>query len=199
MNITMNTTASNAGFTERGFTILEMTVSVGVGIVLIAGALGLGVETIRFASATEDETIVRHEANRAFRRLSELLREVGWATVDNTTYPMISEAGDQLTFRILEDSDGNGWPFSASTGELEWGATLFDVRVNPKDDTLYVFQGTEPVWTLGRHVDSVAFVSYQQDPTVFFQELQVTITASRVNHRGETVQYTAAGSIHMRN
>ena len=72
----------------QGFTILEMTISMAVGIVLIAGTLGIVAETIRFADATDDEMIVRREANRAFQRLSELLREVGWATVNGTTTPM---------------------------------------------------------------------------------------------------------------
>lgn len=184
---------------NHGFTILELTIAGAVGIVLLAGVLGLGVETIRFADATDDETVVRYEADRAFQRIAELLREAGWATDASGTYPLIAADGAQLTFKLLEDADGNGWPFSASTGDLEWGSALFDIKIDPSDDTLYVFQGTDPMWTLGRHIESVTFVSFQQDPSVFFKELRVTITASVVNHRGQTVQHTASGSIHMRN
>lgn len=185
---------------QAGYTLLEMAIAVVVTSILIAVVLSVGVETVGFASYADRDFQVQYEANRAFHRVAEILRKVGWNGSGGTNYPSVGGSSDEFTFRILEDIDGNGHPFDSTTGDLEWGADVFRIARDDAQRSLFVYDSSgNEIWTLGRQVDSITFATYQQDNNLHFQEVQVTITTSGVTNDGNTISYTVSGSIHMRN
>lgn len=185
---------------RSGHTLLEMSIAVTVTSIMIAIVLSVGVETLGFSSYMDEDFTVQYEANRAFDRTSEIIRKVGWNTEGAATYPAVAAGLGTISFRVLDDLDGNGYSFDATTGELEWSAGVFTIALNPDDRTLYVFdENNNAIWTLGRYIDSVRFETVQQDNTLQRPEVRVEITASRLTNDGNTITYTAAGSINMRN
>lgn len=181
-----------------GFTILELSISIGIGVTLLVGMLGLNTESSRFMRHVDVNSVVRYEADRAFARVSEILRKAGWNSNGINTYPLVSVDRSEIQFRVLEDLDGNGYPFEQATGDLEWGALVYTVKRDP-EGTLAVYLGGNPVWTLGRHIDEVEFVTFQEDNTVFLQEVRVRIKAARTTPEGYEVSHTVSSSVHMRN
>ncbi|MGE3165595.1 MAG: type II secretion system protein J [Planctomycetota bacterium] len=185
---------------QEGYTLLEMSIAVAVTSLMIALVLSVGVETVGFASYADEDFSVQFEANRAFDRTTEILRKVGRNTVSGVTYPAISPDGSEISFRVLQDADGNGYPFDGTTGDLEWTSDVFTIRRDAADDTLYVFdQFGNRVWTLGRYVDEVQFEMVEQNNTLGIDEVSASISASHLANDGNEIRYTASGSIHMRN
>lgn len=185
---------------EAGYTLLEMTIALVVTMSLIVSVLTIGAETVRFTSYADQDFTVQYEANRAFARISELMRKTGWSTQGTETYPQIPAGSDEVHFRLLEDIDGNGYPFDATTGDLEWGTDVYYIALNPTLETLFVYDAADnPVWTLGRYVQSVTFETVVEDSNLHFKELRVTVNCSRLANDGVPIDYTAAGSVHMRN
>lgn len=185
---------------QDGYTLLEMSIAVAVTSLMIALVLSVGVETMSFWSYADEDFSVQFEANRAFDRTTEILRKVGRNTVGAVTYPQVSPDQTEISFRILQDADGNGYPFDGTTGDLEWTSDVFTIRRDTGDETLYVFdQFGNRVWTLGRYVDEVQFQMVEQNNTLGIDEVRAVITASHEANDGNEIRYTASGSIHMRN
>ncbi|MCA8960806.1 MAG: hypothetical protein KDC38_09845, partial [Planctomycetes bacterium] len=100
----------------EGFTIVEASIAVAIGALLTGVVLSIGVETMKFSSYADSDFAVQYEANRAFDRVSEVLRKVGWNNSAGATYPHVLSAGAEIQFRMLQDLDGNGYTFDGSTG-----------------------------------------------------------------------------------
>ncbi|MEM7168352.1 MAG: prepilin-type N-terminal cleavage/methylation domain-containing protein [Planctomycetota bacterium] len=185
---------------EAGYTLLEMTIALAVTMTLIVAVLTIGAETARFSSYADQDFTVQFEANRAFTRISELMRKTGWSTQGTTNYPLVNVAEDEIEFRLLDDIDGNGYPFDATTGDLEWDTDVFTISRNPVLETLFVYDDEDnPVWTLGRYVQSVRFQTINQDAALHLKEVRVEVVCRRTANDGNDIEYTAAGSVHMRN
>lgn len=184
---------------NRGFTIIEMVVATTILAVLLVTVLSIATEVLTYGSYSEADFISQNQARRAFQRTSEILRKSGWSTVDATDYPTINDAEDELRFRILIDTDGNGYAFDAATGDLEWSERVFTIRRNPDTRMLQVFDADTPVWTLGSSIESVRFESFVEDGNLNLRELRVAIMSTRDTSDGTTIATTAKGSIFMRN
>ena len=117
-----------------------------------------------------------------------------------TAVSKISVDRTELRFRQLADLDGNGYAFDETTGELEWGAMIYTLRIDPDGQLLAIFDAAdERVLVLGRYIDSVEFETHLQDPTLHRQEVRVTIQTEKLSPDGDPLTYIAAGSIHLRN
>ncbi|MEM7261552.1 MAG: prepilin-type N-terminal cleavage/methylation domain-containing protein [Planctomycetota bacterium] len=184
---------------SAGFTIVEMTMVIAISAILIAVALTVGAETLKYTAYAQDDFSVQHEANRAYNRITEVLRKTGWSTDATETYPRVIDGGAALELRLLDDLDGNGWPFSGTSGDLEWGSEIYTIR-READGTVAIFDNTDTVvWTCGRLIESISFETVIQEPSLHFQEVRITILATRTTADGVPLSFTAAGSVHMRN
>ncbi|MCA8960805.1 MAG: hypothetical protein KDC38_09840, partial [Planctomycetes bacterium] len=82
---------------------------------------------------------------------------------------------------------------------LEWGSELYTIR-READGTLGIFDASDTLqWTCGRSIQSVTFETVVEDSLLHYQEIRVTIVASRNASDGTPISYTASGSVHMRN
>jgi hypothetical protein len=180
--------------------MVEVAISMALFSILVVSVFSIALETSNFIGETDTAYNVQAEVSRAYLRLSEVLRKSGWNSAGGVTYPRVLGGGNQLRFRLLTDLDGNGYAFDAATGELEWGAEVYTVRLDPSTRTLaiYAADGTE-LRVLGRHIDTVNFATYLEDNTLHLKEVQVTIQASQTTKKGDLIQYDATSSVHMRN
>ena len=119
--------------------------------------------------------------------------------MSGTSYPVVINSGTELQFRMLTDLDGNGYSFDATTGQLEWGGTIYSIRLDAPTRTLSIYNGTNPVRVLGRFVDSVSFATYIEDNTLQLKEVRVSIASSRQLKSGQTVQHGSSFNVFMRN
>lgn len=184
---------------QSGVTLLEMAIAVAVTVSLIGAVLTIGVETASFASYADEDFSTQFEANRSFESATAALRKTGWSELSGTDYPRVSVGGDELEFRLLTDTDGNGHPFDGATGELEWDDTVYTLRRDAVTGMLGVYDGTTLLRTIGRYIESVTFETNVQDPALHRREIRIAITATRPASDGSSITYTAAGSVHMRN
>ncbi len=185
---------------RSGFTLLEAVISMAVVTTLMVSILSIATDMTIFSRNADAQSGIQADADQAFGRLAEILRKSGWSDLTGTTYPRVIAGGAELEFRILGDTDGNGFAFDAITGELEWSAQIYRIARDSSNNTLYVYapDGTE-AWHLARHVTLVDFATYLPDSTLNINEISVTITTEREDPRGNTIGFETAGSIHMRN
>ncbi len=183
----------------RGLTIIEMTIAVVILSLLVATVLNITTDVMAFANYAETQFVAQSEANRAFQRISEIVRKVGWSTVAAVNYPQVSADRSELRFRLLSDLDGNGFPFDGTSGDLEWSDQILTIRRDAAAEALYVYNGAIIRWTLGRHVESVSFETFREDPSLGLRELRVTVVARMETRDGNEMRHTATGSIYMRN
>ena len=184
---------------QSGLTLVEVAVSVTVFMLLVGSVLSIAVETSNFIGDTDVDYSVQTEVNRSQLRLAEVLRKSGPNSVSGTSYPVVINSGSELQFRLLTDLDGNGHPFDATTGQLEWGGTVYSIRLDAPTRTLSIYNGPNPVRVLGRFVDSVSFATYIEDNTLQLKEVRVSIAASKQLKSGQTVQHASTFNVFMRN
>ena len=184
---------------QSGMTLVEVAVSASVFMLLVGSVLSVAVETSSFIGDTDVDYSVQTEVNRAQLRLAEVVRKSGWNSVSGTSYPVVINSGAELQFRMLTDLDGNGYSFDATTGQLEWGGTIYSIRLDAPTRTLSIYNGTNPVRVLGRFVDSVSFATYIEDNTLQLKEVRVSIASSRQLKSGQTVQHGSSFNVFMRN
>lgn len=184
---------------QQGFTLLEVAVSMGIIILITGVVLGIAAETSEFVGVQDADYVVQSEAQRAFARVAEVLRKTGWSSLGPDSYPAVLNLGSELELRLLEDIDGNGFAFDEASGELEWGAAIYTLRLDPATGIFSVDQGPTTLWTLGRNVTGVQFATFLEDNTLALKEVRVTIQTEKTEPDGGTATYTASGSVHMRN
>ena len=178
--------------------MIEVVISLAVMAILLVSVFSITVETSAFVANNDTDAAVQAEVQQGMNRLTELLRKCGWNTAAGTTYPRVTSSGNALQFRRLQDLDGNGYPFDAATGGLEWAATVYEIRVDGSGN-LQVFAGGAPVWHLCRFVSDVDFATYLEVSSLALREIQVTVRTQRLNRRGETLGATLSGTVDMRN
>src|SRR2546422_657548 len=141
----------------RGFTMVEVIVSLAVLAILLTSVFSITVETYAFIGDTDVDYAAQNEANTAFERMTEILRKSGWSTAGGVSYPLVAAAGKELQFRVLRDLDGNGIPTNATTGDLEWGPTVYRIFRDAVGN-LRVYNGATPVWHLCRYSTSITYL-----------------------------------------
>jgi len=183
---------------DSGFTLIEVMVSLAVLGILLVSVFSITIETYAFIGDTDVDHSAQTEANQALTRMTEILRKSGWNSAGGVNYPRVTGGGQELEFRVLRDLDGNGYPFDAATGELEWGAKVYRIRVD-SSGSLRVFDGATPVWHLARYVDDVDFTTYIEDNTLQLKEIGVFLKTRKLTKRGDPIEFSIAGTIDMRN
>ncbi len=185
---------------SRGFTLLEMLIALAVLGTLLVSVLSITIETFGLVGDIDVDDSLKTEGQQAFDRIAELLRKTGWNTAAalGLEYPRVIAGGKRLEFRVLRDLDSNGFPFDAVTGDLEWGVTVYTIRLDA-DGTLRVYSGLTPVWHLGRFVDSVDFATIKEDASLQQNEIRVIIRTLRTTKKGDPLSFTLSGSVDMRN
>ncbi len=184
---------------QSGFTLLEVLISMVVLSVLLGVVLSISVETAKFTAFADDEYIVQNEAQRSISKLTEILRKTGWVTIGGVTFPQVWNDGDEIDFVLNSDSDGNGYAFDETTGELEWSPIIYSARRDSETGTFGIYVGEHLIWILGSNISDVDFVTNVEDSSVQFKEIRVTIQSDRVTPDGTPVNYQTTSSIHMRN
>ncbi|MCZ6795625.1 MAG: prepilin-type N-terminal cleavage/methylation domain-containing protein [Planctomycetota bacterium] len=183
---------------QRGFTLIEVVISLGLLMVIVVALLGLSIETASFIGSNDVEMAVQLEGQRSFNRLTEILRKSGRVVDGATTYPRVVDAGAALEFRVLQDIDGNGYAFDQATGDLEWSPNVFTLKLDP-DGNLRVYNGPTVVYHLGRHVENMEFETILENSTLHLNEISATYQVQKPSRPGVFLVHTIKGSIHMRN
>ncbi len=184
---------------RSGFTLLEVLISLVIVTLLIGSSFGIATRTFAFIGTNEADFALQAEANRAMERMTEVLRKTGWNEKGGVSYPLVLGGGTLLDFRVLRDLDGNGFPFDAATGDLEFGPDVYQIKRNHSDGTLAGYAGGIPVWHLARNVAAVAFATRTEDPTLQMKEIRVTLTMKKTPRDRHEVAFTSTATIDMRN
>ena len=116
---------------ERGFTLVELLVTITIGMIIFSAALDLTDVSGRSTSRTTDRVETAQRARTAMERMVRQIRSQ--VCLDSTTYPIVSGDGSSVTFyvdydnnpvykpqkrRLTFDSTGNG-----KITEEQWDAT----------------------------------------------------------------------------
>ncbi len=182
----------------EGFTLIEMMISLAILGILLVSVFSITIETYAYIADTEVDYSTQAEANQALDRMSEILRKCGWNSAGGLNYPRVTGGGTELQFRVLRDLDGNGFPYSATTGELEWGPMVYTIRQDGGGN-LRVFNNTGPVWHLARYVNSISFATYNENPALHLREVQVTLQTRKMTKGGAPIDFSLVGTVDMRN
>jgi prepilin-type N-terminal cleavage/methylation domain-containing protein len=184
---------------QDGFTLLEMMITLAVISILLTTVFSITLETYSFVGDNDVDFAAQNEANQGFERMTELLRKCGWSTLGGVDYPRVTGGGKVLLFRVLRDLDGNGYPFSQATGELEWSPEVYSIQADVKGDLRVYDALMKPVWHLCRHTQDLAFQTHVENGALQLKEIRVNLGTRKTNKRGETFEFSILGSIVMRN
>jgi type II secretory pathway pseudopilin PulG len=183
---------------QSGLTLVEAVISLGVTGILLSSVLSITVETSSFLGDNETDVTLLTEGSRAFERLTDVLRKSGRSSTAGVNYPRVVSGGTELEFRLLADIDGNGFPFEASTGALEWNPKVFTARTDGNAE-FWVFDGSTPVYLLGRFIRDLNFETVSENPALHLKEIHVRFRVERQGRVGATLSRTVDGTVNMRN
>jgi prepilin-type N-terminal cleavage/methylation domain-containing protein len=183
---------------QRGFTLLETMISAAVLTILMATVFSVAVETSAFLRSNDMETMLQLEGERAMERLTDILRKSGRVDVGGVAYPRVVGGNTAIEFLLLADQDGNGYPFNAVTGDLEWSPKVFTALVDANGN-FDLYDGGTRIYTLGRFIRNLRFVTVAENPALNIKEITVSYEASRTASAGYDVVRAFASSIMMRN
>lgn len=147
---------------KRGFSLLELLIAIGIGVILSAAVFGVIAATIRADEPGRVRMEMQLSATRALREMTEVLKKTGPADVDSdgiVDFPAYFVDGDmaspydttfgtheavsgdddfgdtyEIAFRIPQDIDGDGFPTESGTGRVEWGSDTYAIVLTPRAD-----------------------------------------------------------------
>jgi len=182
-----------------GFSLVETALSLAVFGALLASIVALTVETSGFVGAQEAETSIWIEATRGVERASTALRKSGAVTLDSTDWPRVLDGGQRLEFRLPADLDGDGTPFAAENGALEWDSRIYAMSVDSNRFAVITRDG-DVVRHLARDVHGLRFETNWEDPNLRSDEVRMTFTIRKGTHTdGSPLETTLSTIVHMRN
>jgi hypothetical protein len=182
-----------------GFTVIEVAVSLAVLAMIFTTVFSITVETARFLSENDTSTTLQLEGQRSMERLTEILRKTGRTTVGGVTYPRVVSGGTGIEFLVLTDIDGNGYPFQASNGDLEWDPTVYTAGLDPNGNFGIFDAGGNQVYALGRFINNLSFETIAENASIHFREIRVSFDVRGPAISGYDMVFPFSGSIHMRN
>lgn len=184
---------------RKGFTLLEMMISLAVISLLLTTVFSITLETCSFVGDNDVDFAAQNEANQGFERMTELIRKCGWSTLGGVSYPRVTGGGKVLQFRVLRDLDGNGFAYSQATGLLEWSPEVYSIQADAKGDLRVFDASLKPLWHLCRHIQNLTFETHNENGTLQLKEIRVNLGTRKTNKRGEIFEFSILGSIVMRN
>jgi hypothetical protein len=155
-------------------------------------------ETMGFLEDTDVEATIQREGNRAYARLVDVLRKSGRVDIGGVTYPRVTNGGKELEFRLLQDLDGNGYPFQQATGDLEWDARVHVAKTDA-DDNFGIYVGADRVLWLGRYIENLQFETIAENTSLNLKEIKVSFEVRKPARSGYVNAYPVEGSAYMRN
>ena len=103
---------------QRGYSLLEMTMVVAIMTVVMGGLVGLSLGMGRTSSVQRAKVTAAEESRRALETLVARVHAASATSINTAGLP-----GDVLRFRAAVDADGNGTAVDAS-GRLELGSEI---------------------------------------------------------------------------
>ena len=99
--------ASGSFRDQSGFTLIELVIVLAI-IVILSGILFTAMlMTTRSVEINNSKVITQDNARNAMMVIVRELRQANAAT-------LVEEANGSLTYRVVQDTDGNGWPVDAA-------------------------------------------------------------------------------------
>ncbi len=183
---------------QSAFTTVELALSLGIGVVLIASLLSMSLETSQFIVYSDADVTVQVEGSRAFTRMTDILCKTGRMEEDGVVYPRVVSGGAALEFRVLRDQDENGYAFVQGSGELEWDSRVFTLKADERGN-LGVYVGGNVVYTLSRYITNMRFKTIDDDSSLHLKEIEVFYEARKPTDLGFDMVHSVKGGILMRN
>lgn len=114
----------------------------------------------------------------------------------------VDRISNEIVFKRLTDRDGNGYPFEANTGVLEWSDEEFSYYV--LEDVAGVPQLVREASggdfrIIGRDVEKVVFDVISYDPTVLYNQIVIVIYMTSSLPNGDHVRVGLEGTVNLRN
>lgn len=185
---------------SQGFTLVETVVASGIllSLSLIATLWLTGVSDLWWTTTTQSD--VRTATQQALSRVVSELRSATRTAAGSPPNAVIPAApgNTTLTFYLPADVDGNGLIIDAA-GNTEWNvaAPVQYAYVPAQQRLIRSWAGQQVI--LATDVTAVAFEDAGLNPTLYQNEVKVTLTLQRVTPQRRTVSATAAEIVKLRN
>lgn len=185
---------------SQGFTLVETMVAgtLLVSLSLIATLWLTGVSDLWWTTTTQSD--VRSTTQQALSRMVSELRSATRTAAGSPPNAVIPAApgNTTLTFYLPADLDNNGLIIDA-LGNTEWNAaTPVQYAYVPAQRRLIRTQAGQQV-ILATDVTAVAFEDASLNPTLYPNEVKITLTLQRLTPQRRTVSATAAEIVKLRN
>lgn len=171
---------------NRGFTMLELVVALGILMVLMGSALGVFGEMTYFLGNQDTMAAFAIDSSTAFLRMEQELRKVGRATVAGVDYPKISNNADAFMFVRLASPP---CLYDGST-DLQWDPTVFTIKAI--NNELAVWNGNTKKIVLCRNVQAITFA-------IAGRKLTIDLTLEGADSRGQLISQNVRRIIVIRN
>lgn len=171
----------------KGFTLIEVIVSVSIFLVLILAVFNV-MDVGRSAWFSADVSVeLRQEIIKALMAMEKELKETRPAQISLG----IGTSSSSLTFKIPQDNNGDGTILD-SLGNVEWSGNIV-YALNASNQIIRTALGVTSI--LANNIVNLQF----SRPTSPLQLLQIDITAQKVSAMGVSIQDSGQIMIKMRN
>ena len=184
--------------TPNGFSLLEAVISLAILAILVTTVFTITFESLSLLGDLEADYVAQVEAGRALDRIADVLRKSGRVKERRIEYPRVLDGGAVLEFRLPDDLDGDGHPFDAKTGAIEWSPGVFSIR-RDAEGALSVYRSGTAVYAIARHVRFARFETAAENPALHLREVSVDLEIQKPGENGQEVVFSLSGSACLRN
>lgn len=148
---------------DRGMTLVELMVSIGIGSIILAAALTMFLTGMGGAATVQDRADAAQRARIGFDRVTSLVGAQVCNGVGNAGAPVVS-------------GDANGVFFTANTGQADGVPTGYELRYVPSTQSLWEYR-----YPLTGSENAAGYRAWATNPTSKAQLLERAVPAAGVN------------------
>ena len=181
---------------RKGFTLAEVLMVAIITAILMGVMLAAVVQSHSIIETTNTLTLLRQEKRLAVSKLSNELRGTSLSEITITQNSPASGT-DTITYHLPADADHDGVPDLSSSVNIVWGTDI-TIELDPSSHELKRTKDGN-VTVLARYVKSVRFLDHSLQPSLYLDELKVTLEMEKTSYQGRVYDISSTFIVYMRN
>ena len=191
---------------RKGFTLAEVLIVAIIISILMGVMLAAVIQSHAIIETTNTLTLLRQEKRLAVSKLSNELRNTSLKDCQEYTSPCEegrcititqdspASGTDKIEYCLPADSDHDGVPDLSSDCKITW-CTKHTIELDTSSHELK----RNNVTVLARYVKNIRFLDHSLQPSLYLNELKVTLEMEKTSYQGRVYNISSTFIIYVRN
>lgn len=185
--------------TRKGFTLIEVLAASFILAILIGILLAVVVNVRTIFYTSDTVALLQSDARQAMSAIANELRRASKPQITITQNDPVN-LSDSIRYHLPLDANGDGQPDLDGSGQTVWDTTNLVLRRNPAQlGILRKEIGVSSSIVIGRNVRRINFIDSTINPSLYSDEIQVTLELEKSDPKGITYSTALTSEINMRN